>query len=261
MLSLKSEFVFESTDKGDKGKPHIKNNPPSKDDNSETAVSVVDEWADIDYKNESDEPDDLWYGKINVDFEGLKAVNSDIVGWICFEAANISYPILYSGDNETYLRTSFDKKARTAGSIFLEGENNKYFTDKHSIIYGHNMNDKTMFGQLHLYKKDSEYYDNHQYFQLIYPDEASGKVVKERYHVFSCKEVDADDSIYYIFDENYDNLSEFAANVIKSGNLLTQTDDIKILNSDKIITLSTCSGKTGRLVVSAVRCAVCVVEQ
>lgn len=222
---------------------------------------AVDEWELLDYKSERDETSDSWYTRIDVDFEGLKDVNPDIIGWICFEAADISYPVMFSGDDAKYLRTSFDGKSRVAGSIFLEGENNPDFSDKHSIVYGHNMKNTTMFGQLLLYKSDSDYYDNHQYFQLIYPDADTGQTIKERYHIFSCKEVKDDDSIYYIYDKNFDKLSEFSDNVIRPGNLLSQTSGITVTNEDKVITLSTCSGTSGRLVVSAVKCAECTIDR
>jgi len=229
--------------------------------NEEGELEITEEEWDAEvYAVEKDNPDGLWYGIIDVDLNGLKSVNPDIIGWIYFEAADISYPILYSGDNSTYLRTSFDKKNRVAGSIFLEGENSSDFSDKHSLIYGHNMSNKTMFGQLILYKKDASYYSNHQYFQLIYLDSATGQTVKERYRIFACKDVAVDDSIYYIYDENFKNLSDFAGNVIRQGNLLTGTEGIKVNNEDKVITLSTCSDKADRFVVSAVKVAECVLD-
>ena len=60
----------------------------------------------------------------------------------------INYPILYSGDNQKYLRTDLHGNSHIAGCIFLEGLNKSDFSDYYNIIYGHNMNDGSMFGSL-----------------------------------------------------------------------------------------------------------------
>ena len=107
-----------------------------------------------------------WYELLRVDMEGLQEKNPDIKGWIFFENEEISYPIVYSGDNEKYIRTSVDGAAATAGSIFLEGMNSPDFEDSHTIIYGHNMQNLSMFGRLKNYK-EKDYYEDHQYFQIL----------------------------------------------------------------------------------------------
>ena len=73
---------------------------------------------------ESTESETPWYDDITVDFASLKEQNDDVIGWIYFENEDISYPIMYSGDDSYYLRKTFEREAATAGSIFLEGENN-----------------------------------------------------------------------------------------------------------------------------------------
>ena len=41
-----------------------------------------------------------WYDDISVDFASLKQQNPDVVGWIYFENEDISYPVMYSGDED-----------------------------------------------------------------------------------------------------------------------------------------------------------------
>ena len=79
---------------------------------------------------------------------------------------------MYSGDDETYLRKSFDGTNSFAGSIFMEGINNPEFTDVNTIIYGHNMRNLSMFGLLKKYTRDDKYYDSNKYFQIITPNYA-----------------------------------------------------------------------------------------
>ena len=76
----------------------------------------------------------------------MKQINPDVVGWIYFENDDLSYPVLYSGDNDKYLRTTIDGSDATAGAIFIEGGNSPDFQDQNTIVYGHNMRNLSMFG-------------------------------------------------------------------------------------------------------------------
>lgn len=104
-----------------------------------------------------------------VDFEELARINPDIVGWICIEGTNINYPIVQGDDNDHYLNHLFDGQRNRAGSIFLDYRCAPDFTDRHSIIYGHHLKDRTMFTNLMRYKKQA-FYDEHSVILLVTPD-------------------------------------------------------------------------------------------
>ena len=122
------------------------------------------------YVNDESEPDDgkqkkkdWWATDVKVEFDKLKAENPDVIGWIRFDNQDelgINYPILYSCDNEKYLRTDLHGNSHIAGCIFLEGLNKSDFSDYYNIIYGHNMNDGSMFGSLKKYKDDGFWKEN-----------------------------------------------------------------------------------------------------
>lgn len=120
----------------------------------------------------------VWYRKVKVDLEGLKAINSDVAGWLFFENEQISYPVMFSGD-DTYLYADLNKSYSTPGSLFLQGDNTPDFEDSLSVIYGHNMRNGTMFGRLKQYREDESYYQDHQYFQIFVGDKVY------RYRVFA----------------------------------------------------------------------------
>lgn len=184
-----------------------------------------------------------WYQYADVDLEGVQQTNPDVVGWILFENEKISYPVLYSGDNDTYLRTAIDKSYATAGSIFMEGANTPDFADSHTIIYGHNMKNLSMFGRLKYYK-DEGYYDDHMYFQIFTNDAIY------RYQIFAYSDVPEDSSIYRVPFAPGDEFTQFINDLYRSSYVdsgVTVTDD------DKIITLSTCAATGYRFVVHAVR--------
>lgn len=99
-----------------------------------------------------------WYEVLQVDFETLKEANPDVTGWIYFDnIEQIDYPVLYSGDDETYLHTDLYGNASKSGCIFMEGNNVPDFNDCHTILYGHNMKNGSMFGSLKQYKNDGFY--------------------------------------------------------------------------------------------------------
>lgn len=185
-----------------------------------------------------------WYDDIQIDFEALKKQNSDVVGWIYFENDDISYPILYSGDNKKYLRTALDKSDAIAGSIFLEAKNKTDFQDSHTLIYGHNMRNLSMFGKLKFYKRDPNYYADHKYFQIITEKK------KYRYEIFAYEDVSENSFIYQVpFDVN-DDFSNFLDKILKKSYFKS---NIKPTREDKVITLSTCSVEKQRFAVHAKR--------
>lgn len=101
----------------------------------------------------------------SIDWGGLKAENGDIMGWIEVPAVGIQYPVLQGESNEEYLHQSVNGEWRTAGSIFLDSENSPEMTDKHSIIYGHNMRNGSMFASLRNFN-EQEVYESCPYFWI-----------------------------------------------------------------------------------------------
>jgi sortase B len=77
----------------------------------------------------------------------LQQRNPDAVAWLVVEGTEINYPIVQGDDNEFYLKSDFEKKQNNHGAIFMDYRNNA-FADYNTILYGHNMRDKTMFGAL-----------------------------------------------------------------------------------------------------------------
>ena len=185
--------------------------------------------------------EDAWEDMVAVDFEELKSVNQDVVGWIYVEGTDISYPIMYSGDDETYLRTTINKEHATAGSIFLEGYNLPDFSDSHSIVYGHNMRNLSMFGSLKYYKADEDYYDSHRYFQIITPTE------KMRFEIFSYFDTEPASWVYTVPYEDNDEFKDYIDELIRHSYI--KLDNYEINSSDRIVTLSTCSGSEMRFTI------------
>lgn len=192
-------------------------------------------------ETESEEPKGPWYEMATVNVEGLQNKYSDVVGWMFFEDGLISYPVMHSYSNDTYLYTAYNGKESKGGSIFMEATDSGDFSDTHTIIYGHNMKNLSMFGRLKYYRQTNKYYYNHQYFQIFLKDEIL------RYQIFAYQEVPVDS---FVYTENYSSAKEL-------GNRLLENSIVKpgisIPEDGKIITLSTCTADDDhRFVVSAV---------
>ncbi|MDO4807012.1 MAG: class B sortase [Coriobacteriales bacterium] len=92
--------------------------------------------------DEDDNPPD-------VDWEALKAMNPDIVGWLQVPGTVVNYPVLHTTDNEYYLNRAPDKSESIGGSVFMDFENTvPGMVDAQTIIYGHHMRNGSQFKQI-----------------------------------------------------------------------------------------------------------------
>ena len=108
---------------------------------------------------------------ITVDWEYLRSVNSDVVGWIYCPGTIINYPVVQSADNEFYLKHGFDKQSNVSGAIFADTSSVIGTASSNLVIYGHNMKDKSMFGSFQGYVNES-YCDENPTMYLLTPDGA-----------------------------------------------------------------------------------------
>ena len=182
---------------------------------------------------------------IDVDFAPLKEINEDIIGWLYVGAVDISYPIVQGPDNDYYLHKTFMGTDNFAGSIFMESSNKKDFSDPHTILYGHNMLDQSMFGKLKLLT-DSEMYKKDPYIWVLTPEHTY------RYSMFSLHRVSYDGSVYTLFSGPSELVTKYIEECAADSLVpfeLTEFDE-----KSKVLTLSTCtSSDTERYAAQAIR--------
>ena len=124
-----------------------------------------------------------------IDFDGLREVNEDIVAWIQIPGIGVNYPVVQGKDNEHYLHYTFDGKANKAGSIFLDYRNRADFTDDKMILYGHNMKDGSMFSNLKNFE-DARFQKENKIAYLYLPEKTLYLEVTE------CKRVSMRNTVY-----------------------------------------------------------------
>lgn len=181
--------------------------------------------------------------KVMTALRELMEENENVIGWIAFDNMDLSYPIMQGTDNTYYLKHTYSGEENSAGSIFMEAGNHPDFNDCHTIIYGHNMKNLSMFGRLKKYKTE-EFYEEHQYF-TIYTDEEV-----YRYRIFAYYDIPEDGDIYTI---GYSADDEFGKFIDKMKRRSYYDTGVEVTKDDKIVTLSTCSTTGNRFVINAKR--------
>lgn len=180
---------------------------------------------------------------IDVDIDKLINQNKDTVGWINVNNTNINYPFVQTKDNKYYLKHAFDRSWNEAGWVFLDYRNNKDFSSRNNIIYGHSRLDKTMFGSLRNVL-NNDWYNNKSNHVIRLSTQSENTM----WQVFS---------VYKILEESYYITTDFSDDTEYSKFLKTIKNrsvhdfGVGVSSDDKILTLSTCSSNNKRIVVHA----------
>ena len=185
---------------------------------------------------------------IPIDFAKLQEQNKDIYAWIRIPGTLVDYPIVqHPSDNGYYLNRTVEGRKGLPGSIYTELHNSTDFEDRNTLIYGHNMKNGTMFGDLSKYKSRA-YMEEHSQILIYTPEHIY------TYQVFGAVTFDSR-HIMYAFDFSTDDgLAEYLDAIRSTKNLSGYIDkSVNVTPVDKIITLSTCTGnKSTRFLVEAV---------
>lgn len=171
----------------------------------------------------------------NIDLNALRRYNSDVIGWISIPRTDLSYPVMQTVDNEYYLTHTWKNNRNKVGAIFMECTNAADYSDFHTLVYGHNMSDGSMFGSLKQYKT----YRYWSYNPYVYTVSDSGTLT---WKIFSVYEVSTESLTYRVdFAEGGDEAKqEFLDFCISQSTIET---GVTPTVSDRILTLSTCTGQ------------------
>lgn len=161
----------------------------------------------------------------------LLEVNKEVVGWITINDTPINYPLVQHNDNQYYLNYDSSNSPSIYGSIYVDHRNNSSLENKNTLIYGHNMNNGSMFHALVNFK-DNDFFKAHPYIYI------SNLYEQFTYEVFAVYVVDAD---YETISVDYENDQAFLDYVTtcKERSLFTRAMDFTA--DDQIVTLVTCS--------------------
>jgi len=178
---------------------------------------------------ESKQQSDEWIPY--VDFDALDSIYPGIVGWITLDGTLINYPVMQYTDNDFFLTHLPDRTAHRSGSIFLDYRNQRDFSDKSILIYGHETRAGDMFGILKEYR-NQEFFDANPVIHLHTPDRDYLLILFAGHVAHSVRDhppLDfADDNEFLEYVDHIRRISVFRS-------------DVEVSADDKIVSLVTCT--------------------
>ena len=187
----------------------------------------------------------------DIDFEALKKINPDIMGWIYIPDTAIDYPILKGKSDEEYLYKDIERNYNRLGSVTTFSDTYQDFVKGQNFIYAHNGVKNMMFGDLYEYKNE-EFRQNHLHF-YIYTENKTYEC-----SVFSIFVAEDTEAIYtHQFDiGTYDYIDRLEMLVQRNDydDLSSQDLEHAININKEVFTLLTCDGNVGtpyRLLINA----------
>ena len=160
--------------------------------------------------------------------------NNDYVGWIEFESGIISEAVMYSGDNEKYLRKDFNLKQDGKGTVFMDMDCS--VDSKNITMYGHYVyyDENAKFSPLHLLKEQNSFDENSIItFQL--KDEI------RTYEVFAVYYYDWEKEAGYFYQTaDFQTDEGFLRHVRKAKERSMIESNLEITAEDHLLTLQTC---------------------
>ncbi len=193
--------------------------------------------ANADQKSQpSEEPEETEKEKaperqISMDFTELQKVNPDITGWIFGEGTNVDYPILHTDNNDFYMDHLYTRDYNTAGSIFSDYRNHADFSDGNTVLYGHHMANRTMFGAIENYSSQ-DFYDATPTMMLYTPEG------DYRIELISGTHENGDEQFVQFDFKNDEALQEYVEGFRKRS---TFKSDVEVQPGDRLISLCTCA--------------------
>lgn len=178
-------------------------------------------------------------------------MNSDMVGWISIPDTVINYPVMQTPEQPNYyLKRSFYKKGSDWGAIYAREECDVFAPSDNVVLYGHRMNDGSMFASLYNFASKA-YWQDHQTFTF---DTLYERHTYRVWAVFKTSAVVGQGLSYHTFNDA-ENMAEFDQFVEDVREIDFYDTGIVPTYGDKLLTLSTCEYtlNQGRLVVCAVR--------
>lgn len=163
----------------------------------------------------------------------LKMRNPDLYGWINVEGTGIDYPLVQYTDNDYYLNNDFYGEYLPAGSIFVDYRcDTDLLENRNTVIYGHNMLNGSMFGEIPKYLKQS-FFDRNRTITLTTENGIY------TYEIFSIYETD----MYYSYIKtSFQSDEQFLEWTYRMrDNSIFVQNDLEFDADDHILTLSTCT--------------------
>ena len=207
--------------------------------------AIVSDIQEIAYNTDAGDPDDTGDSSPEQDWNALKKINPEIVGWIRIDDTKINYPVLeHIGDNSSsqyYLYRTYKGDYSQYGSVFVDYRCTESTNSKNVILHGHHMNDGSMFENLMGYGKlegDLDFYKKHPIIVFNTPDgDAKWKIIS----VFKTNTLYDHGEFFNYMQGSFSSDAEFMNFVYNVRVRSLFNIPVVVNENDQILTLSTCS--------------------
>ena len=173
--------------------------------------------------------------KLHINLKALRDINPEVIGWIHIPDTVLDYPLVQTEDNDHYLNNTWDHYKLKVGAIFADYRSAADLTDSHTLVYGHNLRNGTMFSLLLKYG-DHSYWERHPYIYVV----QDGGIL--RYEVYAAFEANVTDCVYDL------SLTGDEKQAMIQFGLEQSAVDTGVIPevTDRILTLSTCTDLNSR---------------
>ncbi|MGT2785721.1 class B sortase, LPKTxAVK-specific [Streptococcus merionis] len=169
-------------------------------------------------------------------FEGLRAVNPEAVGYVYAPGTMLDEPVVQTTDNATYLDKTFEGGHEPyMGAVFMDADNKADFSDQLTWLFGHargsKVPDHRMFNDVNFYD-DQAFFDQHPYVVVQTPE-------RNYYYEAAFLIIVPETTAFY--KTEFASKEEFAQQLTEVSELAhTKNPNIKVSKDDKYLVLSTC---------------------
>lgn len=175
-------------------------------------------------------------GAPEVDWEGLKAENAEVVGWLRIPGTVVDFPVYQASDNEKYLTTSYAGTYSVGGQIFLDCENAAPgLVDMQSIVYGHHLRNGAMFKPI----SDMENQEMFDGVSTVWYATEQGTYELEPLLTYRTDE--NDEAVRQFNFETVDELRAYLTGLLDKASSRRADAADAIARTDRVLTLCTCS--------------------
>ena len=171
-----------------------------------------------------------------IDWNALRDINPDTVGWVYIPDSNVNYPIVHASDNSKYLHASYADSVQGLvwhGAPFLDKDNAPDFTDDNNIVYAHNMQDGSMFADVTKFQ-NQEYYDSHTEIYVYTPG------MNYLYKPYAVNQIPGSDPLVIDNFASDAEMHEYALDKVSASNVSDTDASSQIEKSSSYLALVTC---------------------
>lgn len=182
-----------------------------------------------------------------VSFEDLKKKNPDVKAWLTIYDTKIDYPLVQTDNDDYYMNHDVFGEIQASGSLFIDYRNDSHFRDFNTIVYGHHMSERKMFGDIDLFLKE-DFFNKHEYGNLYDGEKNCGL------QIIAILEVDSHDPVlYYPAIQGEELRLKYIDQVYKTAKYIRGISNIErktitsagrtspLTPDDRMLLLSTCS--------------------